>query len=119
MDDRARTLLFDVDGVLLETGAFFEHIWAAWAGMRSLAPDVVVAQSRGRSAAASLSDVTPTIDPASQDQLLDSLVLDRLGEIRPMAGAADLLAAIGSEPWAIVTSGRRWVVRQCFRPAGP
>lgn len=113
----ARALLFDVDGVLLETGAFFERIWAAWAGLRSLAPDVVVARSRGRRTADILRDVAPHLDPAREMQLLDGLVLDRLDEIMPMPGAAGLLAAIQTGPWAVVTSGSRWFVQRCFRAA--
>jgi sugar-phosphatase len=114
----ARAVLFDVDGVLLETGAFFEQIWADWARLRALDPDVVVARTHGRRTDDVLRDVAPQLDPAGEHRVLDDLVLGRLDAIRPVAGAAELLAAIGDGPWAIVTSGTRWFIQRCFGQAG-
>jgi len=111
-------LLFDVDGVLLETGAFFEEIWADWARLRGLDPDVVVTRTRGRRTDDVLRDVAPRLDPADEHRVLDDLVLGRLGEIRAAEGAAELLAAIQHGPWAVVTSGTRWFIQQCFAQVG-
>jgi mannitol-1-/sugar-/sorbitol-6-phosphatase len=111
-------ILFDVDGVLLETGTFFEQIWADWARLRALDPEVVVARTRGRRTDDVLREVVPRLDPAGEHRLLDDLVLARLGEIRPAAGAARVLAAIDGVPWAIVTSGTRWFMRRCFGRIG-
>jgi mannitol-1-/sugar-/sorbitol-6-phosphatase len=113
-----RAVLLDVDGVLLETGSFFEEIWADWARRRALDPDVVVAHTRGRRTDDVLREVAPQLDPAGEHRLLDDLVLARLGEIRAAAGAVGLIAAIQDGPWAIVTSGSRWFIQHCFGQVG-
>ncbi len=112
-----RALLFDVDGVLLDTGAFFERIWRTWAAARSLDPAFVAAHAHGRRPEDTLGDVAPHLDPAEERRLLDELVAARLDEIGPAAGAAALLAALGRTPWAIVSSGSRWFTRRCFQAA--
>lgn len=110
-------VLFDVDGVLLDTGELFRRIWSRWAVARSLDPDWVVAHTPGRRTADVLSLVAPHLDPAVERRALDRLTRDRIGEVRPVPGAGRLLRGCRHLPWAIVTSGSRWFVGECFRAA--
>jgi mannitol-1-/sugar-/sorbitol-6-phosphatase len=49
---------------------------------------------------------------------LDALVRARLGEVRSVPGAGHLLRSLGRTRWAIVTSGSKWFVGECFRALG-
>jgi len=113
-----RAVLFDVDGVLLDTGAFFEQIWRDWAARRSLDPELVAVRAHGRRTQDTLREVAPHLDPVQERRLLDEAVAGRLREIRPAHGAAELLSALAPTPWAVVSSGSRWFTQRCFQAAG-
>ncbi|MEN3306984.1 MAG: mannitol-/sugar-/sorbitol-6-phosphatase [Micromonosporaceae bacterium] len=108
-------VLFDVDGVLLDTGDLFRRIWSGWAATRSLDPGWVVARTYGRRTADVLCEVAPHLDAVAESRALDALTRDRLGEVRPVPGARQLLRSCRRLPCAVVTSGSRWFVHECFR----
>ncbi|WP_165945547.1 HAD-IA family hydrolase [Micromonospora sp. KC606] len=111
-------VLFDVDGVLLDTGDLFRGVWSRWAAGHGLDPGRVLARTSGRRTADVLDEVAPHLDPAVERQALDALTRERMAEVRPVSGAAPLLRACRRLPWAIVTSGSRWFVGECFRSTG-
>jgi mannitol-1-/sugar-/sorbitol-6-phosphatase len=115
---RHRAVLFDVDGVLLDTGTLFRDVWCEWARSRSLDPDWVVALTPGRRTTDVLRELAPGLDPAIEHRALDALTRARLGEVRPVPGAGRLLQERRPSRWAIVTSGSRWFVTSCFRATG-
>lgn len=111
-------VLFDVDGVLLDTGELFREVWRRWAAARALDPERVLARTAGRRTADVLAEVAPHLDPAVERRALDALTRERIVEVRPVPGAARLLRACRRVPCAIVTSGSRWFVGECFQSAG-
>jgi sugar-phosphatase len=112
-----RAVLFDVDGVLLDTTALLTGVWSEWAVQRSLDPALVLAGCHGRRSVDTLRTVAPHLDAASELAMLDRLVAEGIDEIVPYPGAADLLARL-DRPWALVTSGTRWFVERCLLAAG-
>lgn len=114
-------VMFDVDGVLLDTGDLFRRIWGEWAASRSLDPAWVVSHTHGRRTADVLREVAPHLDPAAERRALDALTRARIGQVRPVPGAQGLLRELRDLrdlPWAIVTSGSRWFIGECFGAAG-
>ncbi|GGM17695.1 HAD family hydrolase [Micromonospora yangpuensis] len=111
-------VLFDVDGVLLDTGDLFRQVWRGWALGHGLDPDLVLARTAGRRTADVLGEVAPHLDPAVERRALDALTRQRMAGVRPVAGAGALVRACQRVPWAIVTSGSRWFVGECFRSTG-
>jgi mannitol-1-/sugar-/sorbitol-6-phosphatase len=113
-----RAVLFDVDGVLLDTAGFFARVWRDWALRHRLDPDVVVAQTHGRRTADTLRAVAPHLDPDTERRALDRIVLDDIDQVCPMPGAGALLHGLHGTPWAVVTSGTRWFVQRCLYACG-
>lgn len=111
------TVLFDVDGVLLDTGSLFARVWSDWAVSRRLDPEQVVRHTYGRRTLDVLHAVAPDLDPELESQELDRLTLSRINRVAPVPGARELLAGLRL-PWAVVTSGTRWFVERCLRAAG-
>lgn len=103
-------LLFDVDGVLIDSTAVYARVWTRWAEHHGLDPAVVVAAQYGRRGADTMREVAPHLDHVSEQPLFRSLMTAEAPNIAPMPGAAVLLDSLPAGAWACVTSGgRRWV----------
>ncbi|MER5640277.1 HAD-IA family hydrolase [Kitasatospora sp. NPDC002227] len=109
-------VLFDVDGVLLDSAPAYRAVWDTWSLSRGLDPDVVWPLTYGRRPKDTVRDVAPELDPAVEyAELLRLLGEDRTG-FPAFPGAAGLLGSL--DRWAIVTSGRRDAVHERFALAG-
>ncbi|WP_406312893.1 HAD-IA family hydrolase [Streptosporangium sp. NBC_01639] len=112
-----KAFLFDVDGVLLDSGATHRRIWDAWSDMRGLDRDRVWSLTHGRRPEDTILDVAPTFDPVAERQVLNDLMV-REGDAFPAAqGAASLLGKLDQHLWALVTSGSQSPVHRRFRLA--
>jgi len=100
-----RAVLFDSDGVLVDSDASGERAWRRWSQSYRLDPATVVASVHGRRASDS---VTALLEPADQEDglaLISGYELEDAGSVTAIAGAPDLVAGIPPDRWAIVTSG--------------
>ncbi|MEU0690575.1 HAD-IA family hydrolase [Streptomyces uncialis] len=111
-------VLFDVDGVLLDSTATHHRIWTSWAKLRRLDADAVWQQTFGRRPEDTVREVAPHLDPAAERHVLNELMRLEGDAFPPVKGADDLLASLRPESWAIVTSGSRQPVHQRFGRAG-
>lgn len=105
-DGTAAAVLFDVDGVLIDTADAHGRVWRSWARARGLDPEAVWAATQGRRRADILRLVAPERDPAEEHRALDRLMATEEPGFRAFAGAAGLLRALPSGRWAVVTSSR-------------
>lgn len=110
-------LLFDVDGVLLDSEACHRRVWDTWAKMRGLDPAAVCA-STGQRSIDMIIQVAPYLDPKAESAALDDIMRMEIDCIQPFPGARQLLEELRPGIWAIVTSGNQWSVEHCFRSHG-
>ncbi len=96
-------VLFDVDGVLIDSGAVHGRVWDAWARLRGLDPEYVRQVTQGRRRADTLRIVAPRLDAAEQHRALDAFMAREEPDMRAYEGAGELLRALPL-PWAVVTS---------------
>ncbi|MFB9250139.1 HAD family hydrolase [Sphaerisporangium melleum] len=112
-----KALLFDVDGVLLDSSATHRRIWDAWSDMRGLDRDLVWSLTHGRRPEDTVRDVAPGLDPTAERKVLNQLMAEE-GDAFPAApGAVSLLGKLDQRLWALVTSGSRIPVHRRFRLA--
>lgn len=117
----ATGVLFDLDGVLVDSTAVVERHWRALADRLGIGADALVADVHGRRAAdviAGLADDRPGRDAAALARWLEQREVADTGGLVPVAGAAATLAALPAGRWAVVTSGTRAIATARLRAAG-
>lgn len=113
-----KAILFDVDGVLLNSTAAHRRIWAEWSKRVSLDFDTVWAASHGRRISETLADVAPHLDPLIEEARIREIMLAQGDAFPAQPHAPQLLAALPSGSWAVVTSAKAENVRHRFTLAG-
>ncbi|MDT0316961.1 HAD family hydrolase [Streptomyces millisiae] len=111
-------VLFDVDGVLLDSAAVHRRAWNSWSLARGLDPEKLWQLTFGRRPEDTVKDAAGHLDPVVERQVLDGLLAQERDSVLPVDGAADLLKELSDSPWAIVTSGDRAFVESRFAAAG-
>ena len=102
-----KAILFDMDGVLIDSAPAVERVWRKWAHQQSLDPEFVVAQAHGRRSVETIRTVASHMDAERENLKVEQLeIADREGVIA-LPGAADLLRVIPPARFAIVTSATR------------
>ncbi len=115
---RRRAVLFDVDGTLLDAIDGQRRIWRRWAEQRRLDPDRVYEVALRTRPLDTAAEFLPAHEVAASIAEFDALedADAEHGELRGIPGAAELLAALPRERWAVVTSNaERRVVRRFAR----
>ncbi|MGW7587690.1 HAD-IA family hydrolase [Streptomyces rubiginosohelvolus] len=111
-------VLFDVDGVLLDSTAAHRRVWDEWSRLRGLDAEKVWQLTFGRRPEDTVRDAAPQLNAAAERRLLDQLLSQEGAHFPPVEGAALLLRSLDASKWAIVTSGDRVPVRRRFAAAG-
>ena len=111
-------VLFDLDGVLVDSTPAVTRVWSAWAVEHGYDPAEVVRIAHGRRAIETVELVAPHLDSTAELAELERSELDDTDGLVVFAGAARLLAALPSNRWAVVTSGTRRLATRRLRLAG-
>jgi sugar-phosphatase len=111
-------ILFDLDGVLVDSTRSVERQWRAWARDHKIDAEKVMAIAHGVRAVEVIGAVAPHLDAEVEVGELESReAADRDGVV-VMPGALDLIHAIPAGRWCVVTSGRRNLATARLRLAG-
>ncbi|GAA2664937.1 HAD-IA family hydrolase [Streptomyces vastus] len=112
-------LLFDNDGVLVDSDAGVDQAWSRWARERGLPAEEVTAMVHGRRSADTVALLVD--DPAERAAALaeiDRLEIEAAALTTALPGALDLLTALPQGSWAVVTSGVTALARARLAAAG-
>ena len=106
-DHAASAVLFDLDGVLVDSTPIIERVWRAWADECGIDVGALMATVHGRPAREVIAETAPHLDADAETHRLDSWEMAHAAELLAMPGALDCIALAQRHRWAIVTSGLR------------
>jgi mannitol-1-/sugar-/sorbitol-6-phosphatase len=104
---RCRGVLFDLDGVLVDSTPAVARVWAGWAREHGFDPDKVVKEAHGRPSIATIRELLPHADHAAEDREVERREIADVDGVIPLPGSMELLQALPLRRWAIVTSCTR------------
>lgn len=111
-------VLFDLDGVLIDSTPAVARVWTKWAKEHGFDPAEVVRKAHGRPSMATIREYLPNADAEAENKIVEHGELNDLEGIVPLPGAKELLAALPADRWTIVTSGTRALAETRLRAAG-
>jgi mannitol-1-/sugar-/sorbitol-6-phosphatase len=104
---RFSAILFDLDGVLVDSLRVVERAWRRWAREQDLAAEDVLGVVHGRTAREVIAMFTPHLDATEQALLVGDYETEHRGELALLPGAAECVGIARQGRWAVVTSGAR------------
>lgn len=115
---RCRALLFDMDGVLVDSTHAVARVWRQWALEHGFNADEVVRAAHGRPSLATVRRFLPQADHQSENLEVERREIEDLEGVVPMPGALQLLRGLPSGRWTVVTSATRPLAEVRLRAAG-
>ena len=113
-----RAVLFDLDGVLVDSMRYVEEQWRRWALARGLSPEPFLRVCHGRRALETIQLAAPHLDAEAE---IAAFVPEEHSDPAPLAaieGADRLLRVLPARSWAVATSGTRAAATARLRGAG-
>jgi mannitol-1-/sugar-/sorbitol-6-phosphatase len=114
----ASALLFDLDGVLIDSTPAVERVWTRWATEHGFDPADTVARAHGRPSLTTIRELLPKADHEAENRIVERWEIEDLDGVVPLRGVLDLLASIPPARWTIVTSCTRALAEVRIRRAG-
>lgn len=111
-------LLFDMDGVLINSTPAVARVWRRWAIEHGFNPEEVVARAHGRPSLTTVREYLPNVDHEAENREVERREIEDLEGVIPLPGALDLLASLPDDRWTIVTSCTRPLAEVRIKAAG-
>ncbi len=111
-------LLFDMDGVLVNSTPAVARVWRQWALEHGFDPEEVVARAHGRPSLTTVREYLPNSDHEAENREVERREIADLEGVIPLPGALALLASLPPDRWTIVTSCTRALAEVRIRAAG-
>lgn len=100
-------LLFDLDGVLVDSAPAVVRVWTKWAIAHGFDPQEVVAHAHGRPSISTIRDYLPNADAELENLVVLNGEIEDLDGVIALPGTRELLNALPPNRWTIVTSCAR------------
>jgi sugar-phosphatase len=111
-------ILFDLDGVLVDSTRSVERQWRIWAREMGIEGDRVTTVAHGVRAVEVIRAVAPHLDAEAEVRKLESREAEDLDGVSAMPGAIELVRAVPEGRWGVVTSGTRHLATKRLRLFG-
>ena len=111
-------LLFDLDGVLINSTPAVARVWTKWAIDHGFDPKEVVAKAQGRPSLTTVREYLPNADHDAENRKVEQREIEDLEGVVALPGALELLGSLPPDRWTIVTSCTRPLAEVRIRAAG-
>ena len=115
---KCAALLFDLDGVLINSTPAVARVWTRWAIEHGFNPKEVVERAHGRPSLTTVREYLPNADHEKENREVERREIEDLEGVVPLPGALDLLASLPENRWTIVTSCTRPLAEVRIKAAG-
>jgi sugar-phosphatase len=111
-------VLFDLDGVLVDSAECVERHWRRWAMEHQLDRDEILRVAHGRPTGDTIRLVAPHLPAEEEAARLDAAEAFDTDGVKAVEGAAQLVHLLPQDAWAIATSGTRDTAMTRLRHTG-
>jgi sugar-phosphatase len=111
-------LLFDMDGVLVDSTPAVARVWTRWAARHGFDAAEVVHRAHGRPSITTVREYLPNADHLAENQEIERDEVTDLDGVVPLPGALELLMALARGRWTIVTSCSRRLAEVRLKTSG-
>ena len=113
-----KAVLFDMDGVLIDSTRAVARVWHRWALEHGFDPDEVVSRAHGRPSLTTVREYLPDADHAAENREVERREMEDLEGVVLLPGSSRLLNELPPDRWTIVTSSTRPLAETRLRAAG-
>jgi mannitol-1-/sugar-/sorbitol-6-phosphatase len=114
----AAALLFDLDGVLINSTPAVARVWHRWALEHGFNPEEVIARAHGRPSLTTVREYLPNADHEAENHEVERCEIEDLEGVVPLPGALHLLSTLPPNRWTIATSCTRKLAEVRIKAAG-
>jgi mannitol-1-/sugar-/sorbitol-6-phosphatase len=111
-------LLFDMDGVLVDSTPAVARVWTRWALRHGFDATEVVHRAHGRPSITTVREYLPNGDHLAENREIERNEIVDVDGIVPLPGALELLRALPRGRWTIVTSCTRRLAEVRLKASG-
>ncbi len=102
-----KAILFDMDGVLINSAPAVERSWHTWAVLHGYDPNEVIKMAHGRRSIETIRAVAPELDAEKENVVVERMEIEDKEGVVALPGALHLLETLPANRFAIVTSATR------------
>ena len=102
-----RGMLFDLDGVLVDSTPAVARVWGWWAKAHGFDPEETIRKAHGRPSITTLRELLPNADHEAENREVERREIEDVEGVVPLPGVVSLLKSLPPERWTIVTSCTR------------
>jgi len=113
-----RGVLFDMDGVLIDSTGSDERCWLRWARLHNMEGTFSLHATHGRRAIDTIRALRPDLDPEVELRHLEEFGAEDQNGFAALPGVGSLLAALPPNSWTIVTSASERLMRNRLQFTG-